>query len=109
MPLCLNAKMSQDGVNSIRLWQRSPVDLLRSRILEIFLEAIPDPFMHLDHELQSLVHTRLLLTAKCIPREMAALVKSNAGLLTERPTPSSSAALPQPGGHSSGGMFGAAV
>jgi hypothetical protein len=56
MPLGLHTEVSQDGVNIVGLWQRSPVDLLRGHLVELGLEAMPDPLIPLDHELKGLIH-----------------------------------------------------
>jgi hypothetical protein len=53
LPLGLHAEVLQDGVEIVRLGQRSPVDLLWSHIAELRLEAILDLLIHLDHELNA--------------------------------------------------------
>jgi hypothetical protein len=51
MPRRLDAKVSQNGANIIRLRQRPPVDLVWRCVLEIIFETTPDPLIHLNDEL----------------------------------------------------------
>jgi len=56
IPFGFHAEVFDNRINRIRLRQRSPIDLLRGDILEIVLEALPGPLIHLDHELKGLIH-----------------------------------------------------
>jgi hypothetical protein len=49
--LGIDAEVFQDGCQFIRLRQRPPMGFFRGHIVEIGLQARPDPLMHLDHEL----------------------------------------------------------
>src|SRR5262245_11137350 len=49
MPLRFDADMPDDDVNRIRLWERPPVNLLFTEILERVFETIPYSFVHFDN------------------------------------------------------------